>query len=851
MPEEAKIKIEFNGREVTAPAGVTVHRAAEMNDIYIPTLCSHKDLSPYGGCRLCIVEIEGMRGYPLSCNTTAQDGMKVLTDTVAIREMRRDLLQLILSEHPSSCLVCDEADECVEFQGTVRKSGVTTGCRYCPNDSRCELQKLVEEFGITEINYPILYRGFEPERNDPFYDRDYNLCILCGRCVRMCQEMRGTGILAFNYRGPKAIVGPAFGRNHVEAGCEFCGACVSVCPTGALSEKASKWDGEPDASVTATCPYCAIGCQIELWHKDGRFSMALPISDPEVNDGQACVKGRFCLGEVSHHFSRARKPMIDDDGFWKEIPWDEAAEMAAEKVKDLNPGEFAILVSPDLDNESLYAAQKFARAAIGTNSIDSVARRTLSGHLGMWADLFSKPVSINEIKNASKILAVTLDTRFSFSIIGVEIRKAMQKGAELVTIGPRESNLARYASKWLQTAPGFEGDILHAIASGNVKDFKKVAKAAGIDPEDLKAAYEILTSGEELMVIIGPSVFRYSDIAELVKGISALSMRKNTSIIPLYNGTNTRGAIEMGTFPEFLPGAAGSEGEDAIGKFEKAWKVKLPDDSGITVDDLIDGKVKPKVLWLVGAAPFFERPECDYLIVQDIYEPDFGCDLFLPATSFLESSGTLINVEGRVQEAPVVEELPDSVKFGRARPDWWIFSEVAKKLGSSGFKYKTAEDVQKEIAKLIPDYPKPGKIDRKKRVFEHPASVPVPADEQVRANASKGKYLLVLRPENYAHRGISITSKVEGLQVLDLEHGFYLNDRDAESLGVAVGDVIEVKAKGAKGIAPVKIERELPGGVIYLYIPDAYGGLQDRKGLEQLFNLEINPVPVEVKKSAL
>ena len=185
---------------------------------------------------------------------------------------------------------------------------MTTGCRFCPNDGTCELQALVDKLGITDIDYPILYHGYEPEHDDPFYDRDYNLCILCGRCVRMCQEVRGSAVLAFTFRGPKAKIAPAFGRNHKEAGCEFCGACVDVCPTGALADKASKWDGKPDGYQVSTCPFCAIGCQIELSHRNRRLSKARANMDPEVNDGQLCVKGRFCQPEVVHHFDRAETP---------------------------------------------------------------------------------------------------------------------------------------------------------------------------------------------------------------------------------------------------------------------------------------------------------------------------------------------------------------------------------------------------------------------------------------------------------------------------------------------------------------------------------------------------------------
>ena len=302
-------------------------RAAELAGVYVPSLCSHKELSPFGGCRLCSVEIEGSRGYPLACNTPATEGMAVTTDTVALREMREEILRLILSEHPCSCLLCGESDDCRRTLTTIRKAGVSTGCRSCPNDGDCELQNLVERLGIDDVGYPIVYRGLEAEHDDPFYDRDYNLCILCGRCVRMCHEVRGASVLAFKYRGPRTQVGPAFGLSHVAAGCEFCGACVSVCPTGALADKVSKWDGKPDGAVTSTCPFCCLGCRVELAHKDGALSSVGAAHDVEVNDGQLCVRGRFCLPEVTHHYSRVRKPMLRKGPYDRVVTWDEALDV--------------------------------------------------------------------------------------------------------------------------------------------------------------------------------------------------------------------------------------------------------------------------------------------------------------------------------------------------------------------------------------------------------------------------------------------------------------------------------------------------------------------------------------------
>lgn len=850
MANNSTIKLTFNTREVEAPEGVSVLRAAELNDIYIPTLCSHKDLSPFGGCRLCIVEIEGMRGYPLSCSTIATDGMVVITETEAIREIRTELVQLILSEHPSSCLICGESDECKTFMKTVRKSGVATGCRYCPNDAQCELQDVVKYLEITEISYPVIYREHEPERMDPFFDRDYNICILCGRCIRMCQEMRGTAVLTFNFRGNKARVGTAFGRNHIEAGCEFCGACITVCPTGALAEKASKWDGIPDGSIITTCPYCAIGCQIELFHKDGWFSKAVPVHDSEVNDGQACLKGRFCLGEVSHHFERARKPMARIDGYWKEQLWDNAIEKAAEKLQGLKPDEFAMLVSPDCTNESLFTAQKFVRTVMKSNSIDSTARTSLGGGLPFWAGMFQKPIKIQEIKKAKTILAIGLDTRFNFSIIGVEIRKAIKAGARLVTINSRRSNLARYSHCWLRPEPATEGILLGALVKSlynDKEDLKKELKLSGVDKEKLADALELLKDQDDLMVIVGPRIFSYTDNADLINSITELSKKDNVSIIPLYYGTNTRGAIDLGAFPEILPGAVFKGDKKTAMKLESAWKVKLPQDDGITIDKIHAGECRPKVLYLVGAVPFSQRPDCDYLIVQDIYEPDFDADLYLPATSFLESSGTLVNMEGRVQDAPGVEKLPDSVMYGRARPDWWILSQIAKKLDVAGFEYESSDNVLDEISDLADGFPKSGRIHRKIDTFRAetvlPETVPVSAGTH-----KKSGFLLVMQPGSYSYRGVDITSKVEGLQILNPEEGFHLNSEDAKELGITEGEKLIVKAEDKSGIACARIEDEIPRGAIYLFKPLAFGGLKDRCDLEQLFRLETNPCTVEVKK---
>ena len=825
--------MEIDHRKISFPEGVTVHRAAELNGVYVPSLCSHKDLSPFGGCRLCMVEIEGMRGYPLSCNTIAQEGMKVLTDTAMVRELRKEILKLILSEHPSSCLVCDERTECKDYQGTIRKTGVTTGCRFCPNDGQCELQEVVEKIGLTEIDYPIYYHGYEAEHDDPFYDRDYNICILCGRCVRMCQEVRGTSVLAFTHRGPRVKIGPAFGRSHEEAGCEFCGACVDVCPTGALADKASKWDGKPDGFHVSTCPFCAIGCQIELTHKNGRLSKARANLDPEVNDGQLCVKGRFCLPEVAHHFERAKKPMLQKGNYFREVSWQEALEKVAGELKGIQPEEFLMLVSPDLTNESLFAAQKLVRDGLACNSIDSTARLELAGGLGLWSKLFSLPISIKNVARADVILAVGLDSRFNFSVVGTKVRRALDLGAKLVTVDPNDSNLARYTDDWLRPVPGQEGRILKFLAdglTGRTTDPAAVARETSVDIQALEKALEILSSGKDLTVLVGPRVFHYGNNEALVESLMTLAERRAINFIPLYFGANARGALEMGVFPEIGPGGVPHHGR------------------GLGMGDIGHGSKRPKVIYLVGDIPFLERPDCDFLIVQDIYLPPFRVDAFLPASSFAETGGTLVNIEGRVQEIVQVENPPEGAVAGLMRPDWRIFSDLADSLKCPSLNYQTSGDVIKEIREAVPDFPAGmDRTPRRMKAVDHPA-IKKTTDEKT----GEGDFLLVAEPGGYRHRGIDISSKVGGLMELALEEGFRMHPEDMDSLGLKNGDRITLSFDKGKVSAPgaVKRDNECPQGVVVFTRPAVFGGLKHRRELAPFYLLKQNPIRVNISRTA-
>lgn len=342
------ITLTIDGKSIRARDGQTVLQAAQSAGIYIPTLCADPDLKPFGACRLCVVEIEKMRGLPTACTTPVSEGMIVRTASPQIEKERRMTVELLLTDHPPDCLMCVK-------------------------NTRCELQTVAAYTGVRDFRYKGERRAYEIDDSNPFYGRDLEKCILCGKCVRACDELQGRQAIHFGYRGFAAKITSLYDLPMWDSTCESCGRCVDLCPTAALYDKAWLKYGLPTGETSTVCTYCGVGCGLVLQTRNGHVISVRGNRDNVVNHGHTCVKGRFGYDFI-HHPERLTKPLVKKDGAFVETTWDAALDLIAEKFGESRGDTFAVLASAKATNEDNYLIQKFARTVMGTNNVDHCAR---------------------------------------------------------------------------------------------------------------------------------------------------------------------------------------------------------------------------------------------------------------------------------------------------------------------------------------------------------------------------------------------------------------------------------------------------------------------------------------------
>lgn len=752
------MKLTIDNRKIDVNEGITILDAAERNNIYIPHLCFHPELTPYGGCRLCIVEVDGMRGYPIACTTRVQEGMKVRTHSSILQEMRREILQLILSEHPSGCLICDEAEECKGTQDSIRKVGVTTGCRWCPKDKDCELQKVVEYLEIKEIEFPVYYQDLEVEKYDPFFDRDYNLCIYCARCVRICEEHRKSFVLGLHERGKDMVVGPAFHESHIEAECEFCGACVSVCPTGTLSEKYRKWAGVPDAYQESICPLCSLNCEIQMAIKKGKVIGTLPPGDPHLSGGELCVKGRFCLAEMVNHPDRLQEPQFRFPEGYGIISWEQAVEKAAQQLNAAKGKRVAFYLSPNLSLEEYAAVNQFAAEVMNTTNITS---SILNENMIAFLSLAEKSVSLKDIENSAAIISVFLKGNYHYAPLTLAIKRTADRGVTLYQVGWTTDTTSRFASKTISPPPGKEKNFFRSILSA-------IEKGKGGSAQ-IKELVKLLEDAPSTAIVLGPEIADLTEGVDILQSIEKIASLTGAKIFAPNPFGNINGMLSV----------IDTKPVEEINKMVAEEKIDL--------------------LYLIGDAPFAKRPQVEFIIHQSSFPPpdELLADLMLPTATWGEISGTYAGERRKFKKFKAVVEPPGMALINRE-----IFSRIAGAMGKKDVKFTA-----KEIAGQIPKNPSikpPG--TKGKRSHKANVSPPDPSFP----------YLLVQERTPHAFHNVSLSKVIAGMAELLPEDTIVLNPGDASKIGLKEGDSVYVQSAGHAESYPLKLQHIISPGFVFL-----------------------------------
>ncbi|MBI5252584.1 MAG: molybdopterin-dependent oxidoreductase [Desulfomonile tiedjei] len=720
------VTLTIDGVEVTVQRGATILEAAQKAGVRIPTLCNDKRLIPFGACRLCMVEVtaRGRTRTMPACFNPARDGMQVATHTPQLIESRRMQLKLLLRAHPLLCPSCDAAGD-------------------------CELQNLVHEYQITELPFTRETRFFHVDHTSHFIRFNMNLCIRCGMCVRVCDEIQGQNELSFVNRGMHSEISTDFGR---PLNCEFCGQCASICPVGAIRSKWLVGTGRPFEmqDIDTTCAFCSLGCTLTLGRKDGKIVyVTSPKTSP--NEGNLCVKGRYGWPYI-YSSGRLLKPMIRKDGVLKEVEWNEALGFVSEglkKVKAESGGtSLAALGSERLTNEEAYVFNRFARTVLGTPHIDHAGGygyRALVDGLAKSLGYPASTNSIREIRNSKVILLLGSDLTETHPVAKNEVIIATGRNrAKAIVVDSIRTKLTDRPGLFLWVPPGTEHLIAHAMLkhiidqelfdkaglnskaegfeelTASLADYtpEKVAEATGVDAELIREAATEYAKAPTATIILTEGLNRIGNSVELAIAAVNLALvtgrigKESCGVHVFGEKVNAQGAIDMGLAPDLLPGFASISDDAARAKFEDAWAGPISKERGYSAAEIFvkaeQGEIKG--LYVVGENPADVYPDraliekalskLDFLVVQDMFLSSTAqlAHAVLPVASFAEKSGTFTSAERLVQRIrPVVHSQLE-------KSDLDVFVALAALMSKPAMNYSGPEQVMEEIAGLVKIY---------------------------------------------------------------------------------------------------------------------------------------------------
>jgi len=865
----ATVTLTIDGQSVTVPRGTSIMAAAATMGTQVPKLCATDSLEPFGSCRLCIVQIEGRRGYPASCTTPAEEGLVVHTENSAIAKRRRGVMELYISDHPLNCLTCSANGD-------------------------CELQDMAGKVGLREVRYG--YDGANhlqapTDESNPYFTFEASKCIACSRCVRACEETQGTFALTMEGRGFASKIS-AGGTDFMGSECVSCGACVQACPTATLNEKSVIALGTPEHSVVTTCAYCGVGCSFKAEMKGETLVRMVPYKDGKANAGHSCVKGRFAFGYATHK-DRKTKPMIRAaiTDPWQEVTWEEAIAHAAGEFKRIQAqyGRDSVggITSSRCTNEETFLVQKLIRGAFGNNNVDTCARvcHSPTGY-GLSATLGTSAGTQDfaSVDHSDVILVIGANPTDGHPVFASRMKRRLRAGARLIVADPRRIDLVRSphieAQHHLPLLPGTNVALLNAMAHVvvteglvaedyvrercDLAEFESWARfialehnspeaseaLTGVPAADVRAAARLFATGGNAAIYYGLGVTEHSQGTTTVMAMANLAMatgnigKLGAGVNPLRGQNNVQGACDMGSFPHELTGYRHVSDDAARATFEDMWGVPISADPGLRIPNMLDDAVEGtfKALYIQGEDIAQSDPDTHHVtaglramecvVVQDLFlnETAKYAHVFLPGSSFLEKDGTFTNAERRINRVRRVM----SPLGGLA--DWEATVALSNALGFP-MNYSHPGEIMDEIASLTPSFAgvSYAKLDAEGSLqwpCNEAAPLGTPMMHVDRFVRGKGRFMLTEFVPTEERTGalfplILTTGRIlsqynVGAQTRRTENSRWheedvleIHPFDAESRGVQDGDLVALESRSGDIALRARVSERMQPGVVY------------------------------------